>query len=703
MSTASASLCELSHVTCRRSPPASLNAPLAPQTAIDFTASNRNATDGRRLAASPETSSASYPLGSLASQLADRLPSVEAAEAALGAMRNSLQASDYDASRDPSTYAPVADATRQVVAGAKPLTAAATSQLIAKAQRLGADFRKGPLQALQALQAHLGNISANVVDVGAWNVSLSGDASGGARTIMVSELVRQVLDYAQRLPAAAANGTAVGGGGRRSVLQAPSVPAEVAGFSTQQLAEVGELVATLNTSIASLASAIIDLAAVSAAGPDPSAAIGAISSSLRPALAALVGPTAALSSALSAHTTSATAGTLATLRDAAVAAGGPVAAAVTALNDSLPGDLPSLAAAARALEGPASTLGSAAATLNDTLSDSATWGTLQGGESALVKATEDLGLYTSLVDSLPSSASIEWTLRQAAGDVTDTVADLSGDVLRVAKDASGALGSAIRTLQTDVLARGEDFVDSYSDGAERANQIVYAVWMAAWGLVAALLLLLLLLSVWANWPMGLVASLLVLLAVLAASQVLCSVLALGMAAVADGCQHVERLALQQIVQHTSNPKLAVMMSYYLFRVPASQEAGLQASFGLNVSAVRAQVESANDTLVRELNSRFQVRGQLGTELSRLESLAGNMYDDLNQLLDQALYERVKPLYQDAKSVVCCRAGRMAYNQWCATTAMGGAAAAAALTAAATPAAAVYYAPSAPPATPDMTK
>lgn len=523
--------------------------------------------------------------------------------------------------------------------------------LLADIRRLSDRFLAGPKDDVQALVDLLRNISANVVNVEPWTVRLN----NGTRVSVVS-LVDRLWQEAQDYLSIAAAATP--SGGRRLLANDTSV----AGGLLQSFEDTKATLSTLVSSILAFNSRLTPTVAAVASGPDPSDATTYVNSTLRSSLDALTSPLESLSQALTAYNDNPGPDTWANVRTAASAAQTRVTDARSTLDSFMP-DGPALVDTATRLNNSLAqlspmlaSLGGQVAAFQPTLTD------LVGVQ--LPRYQQGVSTYLSLVQALPPD--VARTVSNEASNIAGDIQDIVQDVTQQARSAASTLDDTVDRINDDVLRRGRDLQADHKNDSLHYAHVAYGVWMGCWGL-AILLVLVLLGAVVLNWPGGLVTAGLLLMVLLVASQVLCVVLAGAMALLKDGCEHVEAAVMRRVVQD-SDPEAVVLLSYYLFHYPDSQELALQLATGLNVTDVMFKITNINATLEEKVTKEFQISGPTEVLLNGILRLVDWTYNSFLDVLELLTYARVNPLYTDSKAVACCKAAQFAYNEWCATTA-----------------------------------
>ncbi|EFJ46996.1 hypothetical protein VOLCADRAFT_92525 [Volvox carteri f. nagariensis] len=586
----------------------------------------------------------------------------------------------YAAARTGAAFKDAKKAADDVVAGASFLTATAVTQLhnrvTVAAQQLNRDTA---FDGVKALREALVNISQELMDVSSWAVN----ADNGTKISIVyvsNFLVGALNDYiagdtSNGLGATLGDdglesGSSSGGSGLLALGDKSGVVTNVTAF-LQAVSNVRAIAASLNNSAAAMSGAAATAANTAAAGPDPAASVTQVTAVFRPALAALNNPIGAVATALMLYGNNPRTANAAALRAAASNAATLVGVAATSFAAPL-ANAAGLEAASRSLQSALDPVQILSSSIDSTA---------QSTYDSLVMLGTEIGLYQagleallSLMSELPDGVAAKTEITTLAYGIQDKVSEMSSDVLSALGSAATGVQSALDDLQqldsfvSDLLSPGNDFSEEHQQKSKDINDIAYPAAMGAWGLGAALLLLLAV-SIHRNWPAGIVMFGLALLVYITLSQVITSAGAFAMGALRDGCDNVEQLAMTELVEHSNKPKMAVMLSFYLFNVPPSQEVMMQAAFNLNVSNTRLQLAALNQTLMERIESSYSLRGTAAELVNTLHTQGSSAKSMFEGIMNMLRYDAVHGRYKNAKSTACCDTGNFGYHEWCAITAM----------------------------------
>ncbi|GIL63210.1 hypothetical protein Vafri_17321 [Volvox africanus] len=583
----------------------------------------------------------------------------------LGRISTGLQV--YNISRNSPLFGDVNKAADDISAGASSLSSATVSQLVSQVAFAEDQINNGSaFRTLKALRLLLVNITQQIADVREWDVNL-GNGTEIGMLYLTNFLVGSINDY---ILGDTANGlgttmmtASTGSSSMTSTRDITNVTAFLQAAGTLSTLVSGT--SGLNTSAAAIAAAAVTSANTAASGPDPATATTQVTAILRPALSNITSPVAAVAAALTRFISDPTITNAAALRNAAAAAALPVSSATTSFTAPL-ANATALESVCRSLQPSVDKLLSMGSSLNSTAL--ATYVTLEAQGAEVGRYQMGVGQLAGLISELPDGSDATQKIVGAASDIQNKVTEVSTDVERSLQGAASGLADAIDSLQSKVLSPGNNFVKDNMQLTEDISNTCYSAIMGAWGLGAALLLLLAL-SVYFNWTGGLVTFGLVLLVYITLSQVVTSATSFAMAVLDDACHDVEFVMMREMVEYSNNPRVAVLLSYYFYKVPASPDVMLQAAFGLNTTDVRIRLESINQTLSDRIENNYKLKGALAAMVGALQGMGISVRSMFEAITTLIRYDTVHHLYSSTKSVACCDAGNFAFHEWCAITAM----------------------------------
>ncbi|GIL80722.1 hypothetical protein Vretimale_9168 [Volvox reticuliferus] len=582
----------------------------------------------------------------------------------LGRIATGLQV--YNISRSSPTFGDANKAAGNISTGAGSLSSAAVSQLLSRVKFAADQVNNGSaFSALKDLRLLLVKINQDIADVRGWDVSL-GNGTEIAILDLTSFLVGSINDYilgdtanglGTTMMAAASGSSMIG---TRDITNVTAFLQAVGTISTLVSGASG-----LNASATAIAATASTFANTAASGPDPAATTTQVASVLRPALSTISSPVAAVAAALARYMSDPTVTNAAALRNAAAAAASPVSSAAISFTPPL-ANATALESVCRSLQPSVDKLQSMGSSFNSTALN--TYDTLAAQGAEVGRYQTGVGQLAWLMSELPDGSDVKQTIADAANGIQNKFSEVSRDVETSLEGAASGLGSAINDLQSRILTPGSDFVTDNRQLTEDISNICYSAIMGAWGLGAALLLLLAL-SVYFNWTGGLVTFGLALLIYITLSQVVTSTTSFAMGVLDDACNDVEFVMMREMVEYSNNPRVAVLLSFYFYKVPVSPEVMLQAAFDLNTTDVRMRLQSINQTLSDRFENNFKLQGALASMVSALQDMGTSTRSIFESIVSLLRYETVHLLYMNTKSVACCGAGDFAFHEWCAITAM----------------------------------
>ncbi|GLI70972.1 hypothetical protein VaNZ11_016075 [Volvox africanus] len=583
----------------------------------------------------------------------------------LGRIATGLQV--YNISRNSPVYGDVNKAAGDISAGASSLTPAAVTQLISQVTFAEDQINNGSaFSTLKVLRLFLVNINNQVADVRGWNVTLGNGTEIGI-LYLTNFLVGSINDYILDDTANGLGTTMMTASSGSSSMTSTRDIANVTAF-LQAAGTISTLVSGatgLNTSAVAIAAAAGTSANNAASGPNPAGATTQVTTVLRPALYNITSPIASIAAALTRFISDPTIINAVALRNAAAAAAIPVSSAAISFTAPL-ANATALESVCRSLQPSVDKLLSMGSSLNSTALN--TYVTLEAQVAEVGRYQTGVGQLVGLMSEMPDWSDTQQKIAGAAYGIQNKVTEVSTDVESSLQGAASGLGNAINSMQSKVLSPGNNFVKDNRQRTEDISNICYSAVMGAWGLGAALLLLLAL-SVYFNWTGGLVTFGLVLLMYITLSQVVTSATSFAMAVLDDACNDAEFVMMREMVEYSNNPRVAVLLSYYFYKVPASPEVMLQAAFDLNTTDVRIRLENINRTLSDRIEKNYQLKGALAAMVGALQGMGTSVRSMFEAIITLVRYDTVHHLYSSTKSVACCDAGNFAFHEWCAITAM----------------------------------
>jgi hypothetical protein len=275
--------------------------------------------------------------------------------------------------------------------------------------------------------------------------------------------------------------------------------------------------------------------------------------------------------------------------------------------------------------------------------------------------SELLGSLSEAYSLLPNPASqailmAQTSLRDLVDDVTSLVGDAIATLEGITRDGTEQLDDISNEVMDNINQAQADYEPTLRQIDYYRQAALYCIFF-----VTAAMALLIVIGVWRVWPFGIKVGLVAMLVLITLSTLLCAATTVGLGVGTDGCDHIENIAVNELLQ--ASPAGQSIAKYYFYNQGGNLTAILKTSFDIDIQEVLDLVQAARSDIQTQLEGQFSLGPLL---LQHVQSAVNTSYlidAGIQQLLVNLSHENVFPVYVDIKSYPCCTVLDMGGGVW----------------------------------------
>lgn len=275
--------------------------------------------------------------------------------------------------------------------------------------------------------------------------------------------------------------------------------------------------------------------------------------------------------------------------------------------------------------------------------------------------SELLGTLSEAYSLLPDPASqailsAQISLRALVDDVMSLVSDAIATLDGITRDGTQRLDDISNEVMGNINQAQADYEPTLRQMDTYRQAAVYGMFF-----FTAAMALLIVAGVWRVWPFIVKVGLVAMLVLIILSTFVCAATTVGLRVGTDGCDNVESLAVNKILQDSPNGQS--IARYYFYNQGGNLTAILKISFDIDTQEVLDLVQDARTDIQTQLEGQFSLGPLLLQHVQSAVDMSYLIDEGIQQLLVTLSHENVFPVYVDIKSYPCCTVLDMGGGIW----------------------------------------